>query len=100
LSPPATTSASASAADSGPANDDLQRELSAIEIRLSRMAAAPANLWNTERLARDAMQLMSKSQTPADRDAVQSMINKINQFASIGRRVNGPTTAVAQAGGP
>jgi hypothetical protein len=62
------------------------------------MASAPVNLWNTDRLERDAMQLMNRAQTLADRDAVQATINKINQFASIGRRSNTPTTAVAQVG--
>src|SRR6476659_3139517 len=35
-------------------DDDLHHALTAIEIRLSRMAAAPVNLWNTEGLERDA----------------------------------------------
>ncbi|HEX4414428.1 MAG TPA: SH3 domain-containing protein [Lacipirellulaceae bacterium] len=92
-SPTRTNLGAANAAD-----EDLQHELAAIEVRLSRMASAPVNLWNTERLERDAMQLMNKAQTPADRDAVQSTINRINQFASIGRRSTNPTTAVAQVG--
>lgn len=101
VTPVASVASSANAPSSGTAssaNDDLQHELAAIEVRLSRMASAPVNLWNTERLERDAMQLTNKAQTPADRDAVQSTINKINQFASIGRRASTPTTSVAQAG--
>ena len=67
--------------------DDLSRELATIELRLSRMVAAPVNLWNTERLERDAAQLLSRAQTPADRDAVQVTLSKIKQFAVIGQRV-------------
>jgi hypothetical protein len=50
------------------------------------MVAAPVNLWNTERLERDATQLLSRAQTPAERDAVQVTLTKIKQFAVIGQR--------------
>jgi len=97
--PPSVPNAapSSNTTNTAAANDDLQHELAAVEVRLSRMASAPVNLWNTERLERDTMQLMNKAQTPADREAVQSTVNKINQFASISRRANTPTTTVAQA---
>jgi hypothetical protein len=62
------------------------------------MAAAPVNLWNTEGLERDAAQLMSRAQTPADRDAVQSTVSKINQFASISRRAGSPTNSAIATG--
>jgi hypothetical protein len=79
--------------------DDLSRELAAIELRLSRMVAAPVNLWNTERLERDAVQLHSRAQTTAERDAVQVTLNKINQFAAIGQRTNPPpATPMSQSG--
>jgi uncharacterized protein YgiM (DUF1202 family) len=101
----ASTAASAPPSGPPPANstatnsdDDLHHALTAIEIRLSRMAAAPVNLWNTEGLERDAAQLMSRAQTPADRDAVQSTIGKINQFASISRRTGSPTNSAVAAG--
>ncbi|HEX3598991.1 MAG TPA: hypothetical protein VHU84_02540 [Lacipirellulaceae bacterium] len=92
--PPPTTAAPATSN----ASDDLSHDLIAIEVRLSRMAAAPSNLWNTERLERDAAQLMNRAQTPADREAVQATVNKINRFAAIARRTNGPTTSIAQNG--
>ena len=66
--------------------NNLADELAAIDVRLSRMAAAPVNLWNTERLERDTVQLMNRAQTPEDRAAVQATLEKINQFAVIGRR--------------
>jgi hypothetical protein len=83
----------------GPVADDLSRELTAIELRLSRMVAAPVNLWNTERLERDATQLLSRAQTMAERDAVQVTLNKIQQFAAIGLRSNQvPAIPTSQSG--
>jgi SH3-like domain-containing protein len=75
---------------------DLSHELSSIELRLSRMAAAPTNLWNTERLERDTAQLMARAKTPAERDAVRVTQDKINRFAEIGRRHNNSTDAAAR----
>jgi hypothetical protein len=67
---------------------DLSQDLTAIELRLSRMAAAPANLWNTERLERDVAQLMARAKTPDERDAVRLTQEKINRFAGLTRRSN------------
>src|SRR5207248_2537447 len=56
--------------------------------------------WNTERLERDAVQLMGRAQTPAERDAVRATQEKITRFAEIGRRSNqnpGNATQVGQA---
>jgi hypothetical protein len=64
------------------------------------MAAAPVNLWNTERLERDAVQLLNRAHTPAEREAVQNTLSKISRFAAIGRRTNAPATALAQVGQP
>ena len=83
----------------GPVADDLSRELAAIELRLSRMVAAPVNLWNTERLERDAAQLLNRAQSPAERDAVQTTLIKINQFSAIGRHA-GLTTVAAGSPDP
>jgi uncharacterized protein YgiM (DUF1202 family) len=79
---------------------DLSHELAAIELRLSRMVAAPTNLWNTDRLERDTAQLMARAKTPAERDAVRVTQEKINRFAAIGRRANPSAANVAQAGQP
>jgi hypothetical protein len=108
LPPPAPPAPAASAAApitstataqrvAGPVADDLSRELAGIELRLSRMVAAPVNLWNTERLQRDATQLLSRAQSPSDRQAVQVTLNKINQFNAISRRATPPTV---MAGSP
>ncbi len=102
-SPPPTASTSAPAAanqtQASQASGDLSHELTAVELRLSRMAAAPTNLWNTDRLERDTAQLLARSKTPAERDAVRVTQEKINRFAEIGRRAN-QTSAVAQSGQP
>jgi hypothetical protein len=76
---------------------DLQRQLTDIEVRLSRMASAPPQLWNTERLQQDAQQLLSKSQTQADRDAVMATMTKIEKFTSLARKYQ-QGTANAGAG--
>jgi uncharacterized protein YgiM (DUF1202 family) len=73
---------------------DLNQDLSAIELRLSRMVAAPTNLWNTERLERDTAALMARAKTQAERDAVRVTQDKIVRFAAIGRRANQNTAGI------
>jgi uncharacterized protein YgiM (DUF1202 family) len=82
----ASAAATAGQAQSPPASGDLAHDLAAMEIRLSRMAAAPTNLWNTERLERDAAQLMGRAQSQAERDQVRAVQEKISHFAEIGRK--------------
>lgn len=106
--PAASNSATASATPGGQSaagsattpTGDLTHDLSAIELRLSRMAAAPPNLWNTDRLERDTAQLMSRAKTQQERDAVKATQEKIARFASITHRTGQATTAVAQSGQP
>lgn len=83
---------------SAPATGEFSQDLVAIELRLSRMAAAPPNLWNTERLERDAAQLTARAKTQHERDAARVTQEKINRFASITRRSNQTLGTVAQAG--
>jgi hypothetical protein len=64
---PASPNAAPAAAASAPVGFDLPRQLTEIELRLSRMASAPPQLWNTERLQRDTDQLLSQARTQADR---------------------------------
>jgi hypothetical protein len=80
------------------ASGDLSQELSGVEVRLSRMVAAPTNLWNTERLERDTAQLLTRAKTTAERDAVRNTQEKINRFAEIGRRANPTSSNLAQSG--
>lgn len=81
---------------------DLQRQLTEIELRLSRMAAASPHLWNTERLERDTEQLLAQAQSDADRNAIKVTMAKIDQFDALGRRYQGAqdprATATAVAG--
>ena len=79
------------------ASGDLSRELAAIELRLSRMVAAPVNLWNTARLELDASALMARAQTQPERDALRVTQEKINRFAGIARRANPGAATVAQS---
>jgi uncharacterized protein YgiM (DUF1202 family) len=94
--PPATDAQTPGASPS----NDLATELTAIELRLSRMAAAPTNLWNTERLERDTAQLLGRAKTPAERDAVRLTQEKINRFAAIGRRHQQGAAGMEQAINP
>jgi uncharacterized protein YgiM (DUF1202 family) len=64
----------------------LGRRLTEIELRLSRMVAAPTTQWNTERLERDAEALLAQAQSPAERDAVKATLAKMDQFKAIGQR--------------
>lgn len=79
---------------------DVSRQLTEIEMRLSRMASAPPQLWNTERLQRDSEQLLAQAQTQADRDAVKATMAKIDQFTTLARRYQQAPTNVAAAGQP
>jgi uncharacterized protein YgiM (DUF1202 family) len=66
--------------------DEITRRLTDIELRLSRMVAAPPDRWNTERLERDTEALFSQAQTAAERDAIQATLTKLDQFDAIARR--------------
>jgi hypothetical protein len=67
----------------------MQRQLTDIEMRLSRMASASPHLWNTERLERDTEQLLAQAQSDAERNAVKVTLAKIDQFKVLGRRYQG-----------
>jgi hypothetical protein len=106
---PAQPSAGAAALPAAPAEFDLARQLTDIELRLSRMASAPPQLWNTERMQRDAEQLLAQAKTDAERNAVKVTMGKIDRFNMLARRyqqrgqvVSRQPSAVSQtvAGGP
>lgn len=65
---------------------DVPRQLTEIELRLSRMASAPPQLWNTERLQRDTEQLLASAQSQAERDMVKATLTKIDRFTVLARR--------------
>jgi hypothetical protein len=60
------------------------------------MASAPPQLWNTERLQRDAEQLLAQAKTGAERDAVKLTMGKIDQFNSLARRYQHGGQAVSR----
>jgi uncharacterized protein YgiM (DUF1202 family) len=76
----------------GQATDTATRELIDLELRLSRMVAAPPDQWNTERLERDAEELLAQAQTADEREAVKSLLAKLDRFAELARR-NQPAAA-------
>lgn len=98
-SPSVTPSATAAPAPTG---IDLPRQLTDIELRLSRMASAPPQLWNTERLQRDTEQLLAKAQTQVERDMVKVTMAKIDHFTALARRYQQPATRTPRvvAGSP
>jgi hypothetical protein len=96
--PPSNTNSGAPAAAAAPAPTefDLPRQLTDIELRLSRMASAPPQLWNTERLQRDAEQLMAQTKSDAERDAVKATMGKIDRFTVLARRYQQGGQAVSR----
>lgn len=83
-SPPAPAAASMTPA--APGVVDVPRALTDIEMRLSRMASAPPQLWNTERLQHDTELLLGQARTQQERDSVKATMVKIDQFTSLARR--------------
>jgi hypothetical protein len=88
----------ADAAPKTPAGFDLPRQLTDVEMRLSRMASAPPQLWNTERLQRDTEQLLAQAKTDAERNAVKVTMGKIDQFTTLARRYQQRATGSPVAG--
>jgi hypothetical protein len=80
---------------------DLPRQLTDIELRLSRMASAPPQLWNTDRLQRDTEQLLARAQTQTERDMIKATMAKIDRFTVLAKRYQTPAPAPnAVAGDP
>ena len=68
------------------ASQELAKELSILEMRLSRMVAEPPANWNVEPLEQAAEQLLGRAETVADRAAVKTTLEKIDRFSGIQRR--------------
>ncbi|MEX0643042.1 MAG: hypothetical protein WD468_10100 [Pirellulales bacterium] len=77
---PATTPPNISVADG------LSRQLTDVELRLSRMVSEPPTSWQIEPLEREAESLLNQAQTVAERDAVKVTLEKLDRFAAIQRR--------------
>jgi hypothetical protein len=81
-------------------SDSLARQLTDLEMRLSRIVAEPPATWRIEPLASEAHQLLTESQSASDRNAVQITQRKIDRFASIGRRYQQMGLAGTGSGDP
>jgi SH3-like domain-containing protein len=66
--------------------DGLSRQLTDVELRLSRMVSEPPANWQVAPLQQQAEQLLSQAQTTAERDAVKATLAKVDCFAAIQRR--------------
>jgi SH3-like domain-containing protein len=77
-SAPATTNISVA--------DNLSRQLTDVELRLSRTVSEPPASWQIGPLQHDAERLLSQVQTIAERDAVKATLEKLDRFAAIQRR--------------
>jgi hypothetical protein len=97
---PGATAAPPSGVPASATGSDLQRQLTDVEMRLSRMAASPPQLWNTERLQHDTEQLLAAAKTQADRDAVKVTMAKIDRFTSLARRYQQPPAPPGAAMAP
>jgi SH3-like domain-containing protein len=99
--PPKNAKSAPQAAANTPASnpaapaDDLNRQVTELELRLSRMITEPTSEWNTETLARDAEDLLAQAQTPAERDAIKTILAKIDQFSAIAQRSQGQSQTPA-----
>jgi len=82
---------------SAPTTADLAAQLRDLELRLSRMVAESPSTWNVTPLEQTAEQLLARSNTVEDREAVKVTLAKIDRFAAIQRRyaaVNGSVASV------
>jgi hypothetical protein len=84
----------------GPVADGLARQLTDVEMRLSRIVAEPPATWQIEPLEHELEQILAKAQTIADRGAVQSTLTKVDRFAAIGRRYRQSSPMTTPLGQP
>ncbi len=91
--PPTTTPAVTPAPPSIAVADDLSRQLTDVELRLSRTVSEPPATWQIEPLQKEAEQLLAQAQTVAERDAVKTTLEKVDRFAAIQRRHQQITSA-------
>jgi hypothetical protein len=97
VAPLASARAPAASADQPPA--ELARQLTDIELRLSRMVAAPPDQWNTERLERDTEELLAQAQTAEQRESLKAMLAKLDRFEALGRKYQGQGAGGMNVGG-
>ena len=95
--PPATPATTTAPGSSNIAvGDGFSRQLTDVELRLSRMVSGPPATWQIDPLRKEAEQLLAQAQTVAERDAVKVSLEKLDRFAAIERRhqqIAGPQKA-------
>jgi hypothetical protein len=69
-----------------PASNDLTRQLTDIELRLSRIVAEPPATWQVEPLRQESLQLLAGASDQANRAAIAATLAKLDRFASIARQ--------------
>jgi hypothetical protein len=75
----------------------LARQLTDVELRLSRMIAEPPHTWQIAPLQKEAEQLLTQALTVSEREAVKRTLDKVDRFAAIERRYQ-QVAATAQPG--
>lgn len=66
----------------------LQREINEIDLELSAMVAEEPSVWNFDDLAARANTAMEQGETAIERGRARLVINKIEKFADIKRRMD------------
>ncbi len=66
--------------------DDLARQLTDIELRLSRLVAEPPVTWQIEPLRREVEQLIAQTTSETDLSRLKSTIAKLDRFAAIAQK--------------
>jgi SH3-like domain-containing protein len=92
--PPAQTAAPLSN------SNDLSRQLTGIELRLSRIVAEPPVTWQIEPLRQETQQLLSDASDPASRAAISATLAKLDRFAAIASQYRQQTPIAASTGQP
>jgi hypothetical protein len=70
----------------GSVRDGLARQLTDLELRLSRVVAEPPATWQIGPLRQEAQQLLAQAGTAPESAAVNSTIAKLDRFAAISQR--------------
>jgi hypothetical protein len=92
--PPAQTAAQLSA------SNDLLRQLTDIELRLSRIVAEPPATWQIEPLRQEGLQLLAGASDQANRAAIGATLAKLDRFAAIARQYQQRGQVAASASQP
>jgi uncharacterized protein YgiM (DUF1202 family) len=81
-------------------SNDLSRDLTAIELRLSRLVAEPPVTWQIEPLRQETQQLLAGTSDQANRAAIGATLAKLDRFAAIARQYQQRTAVAATSGQP